>query len=402
MTKDFRKWRRNPKYRTQLQINEALGRGEANIYGVHQVDHGTQTGLRPVYGPPTIDQLYPHYYDYGPQYELESHTSTTKNYLNNLGYFYIDEIAKGEKPFDHQIWRVNNANNEQFACKVVSIRYFYEDPSSTQITSQVLAKMGKESEVLQECDHDNIIRIFDVIRIKDGVTDFEQVFLATIMELMGDSIESMYKRFINENGFAFPPELVLDMTCQIIPAVDYIHNKMSKYVCVHQAIRPANILYREIENGRLLYKLADFEEYFTFSKAEYAKRIKDLPKGEQAFPIDILQDYQGVRLYRTHWSSPEVMNAHSYHNLRLMPNDVYSLGASVIWLIAGMARDGTQWLPSFLEDLHDGVILVKPQMEYFYPQFLQLLRLMTDVNPLQRITAEGLMNHQHFAYLKQI
>ena len=186
LTIPYRTWRVNtPQSRPKFKIDALLQRGEANIYGVHQIDHGVQTGLRPVYGPPTLDQMYPDPIDYGEEYEYESENSPIVSiYLNQHGYDIVNRITKGELAFDHQIWMVRKANR-LYACKVVSFRFFFERTPPPKSTSVPMAKMSKESEVLQECHQDNIIRVFDVIKISDQITGFHQVFLATVMEFDG-------------------------------------------------------------------------------------------------------------------------------------------------------------------------------------------------------------------------
>ena len=75
------------------------------------------------------------------------------------------------------------------------------------------------------------------------------------------------------------------------------------------------------------------------------------------------------------------------------------LASSAVWLLAGQDNAGNYLGDDFLARLHQGTIDVPFNVSHFYNEFLELLHLMTDEEPLQRITAQALLDHHSFVNL---
>ena len=384
LTEEYREWRlRTPEEKLEYSLHEQIASGEFPIYGSEEE--------RRYFGPLDLDAMYPRRADYGPDVRQQFDEQKYAPLLSQFGYVFVANITRGDIDFDHQVWKVRRSSRRDiYAMKVVGANYFYntaaERPPSTR---KVLEKMEKESEVLKRMNHPNIISALDVIGIRDSITGFSYVFLAITMELMEGNTEDLaYNDYRDpQNMFKLPKDVATLILVQMSKAIDYLHNQLVDHVIAHQAIRPANILFRKMEDQipNLLFKLGDFEECVVYDRTEI------IPG--QPF------DYPDTNIVYCHnGSSPEYCAVDdglaSILFLRTMPNDVYCVASSVCYLLAGdsynetLGRGHFEFMQQEIDSLQHDTPWEDPLDE--------LLRLMTQTDPEERITANDLVNHPHF------
>ncbi|XP_024523053.1 eukaryotic translation initiation factor 2-alpha kinase-like [Selaginella moellendorffii] len=132
-----------------------------------------------------------------------------------------------------KVYKCRSKEDEQiYAIKVIKVR------TATKSRDQDVALVFKEGEMLQRCEHPNIVKYFDMWK-EEGEPGKSKVYI--VMEFCGRSLQSVLL------GGESPPA---DAFRQLLQAVAHVHGNVG----VHRDIAPHNIFVTD--DGRI--KLGDF------------------------------------------------------------------------------------------------------------------------------------------------
>ena len=391
MTQFYRHWRNvGPAMRATHPLNEQISSGQHHSFGTWLDVSKEPPVPQPIHGPLNQDDFYPEPVDYGPDFEEPfDNTEKYRAVLSRFGYEIVSSITKGntvDEPYDHQVWRVREiGTNREYAMKVSAAHMNYNGVVS-KATSKMMARLENESKVRKLLNHPNIVQTIASFGIRDSFTAFSYVFIANVMELMdGTTLDMAIKHYPNrKRHFQVPEHVAIEILVQIGKAVDYLHNHPGNLIIVHQAIRSPNILYNQRsrigQDPKSRFKLTDFEDCIIYNRSN---QIPDQP-------IDRLY---GRIPFRHQNVGPEFVNAKTsreFRTLRTMPNDIHCLAFTVMFLMEGVdssrrARKSTARKANQLQ-----------RQTQCQNHLDELLRLMTIVDPEQRITAHDLVNHPYF------
>ena len=175
---------------------------------------------------------------------------------------------------------------------------FTEDFADNPADRQRFEALRAEVALLQELKHENVVRFMGIDKV--GFCMYIMMELVT-----GGNIQEIVKQF-----GALSDDIACKYTRQIVEGLTYMHEKN----IIHRDIKGANILVSV--DG--VVKLADFGT---------AKRIMN--------PEQLFCTLAGT----PYWMAPEVVRQEGHGK----PADVWSLGATVLQMITGLAP--YQWLP---------------------------------------------------------
>ena len=146
--------------------------------------------------------------------------------LINENYEIYEIIGEGHSG---TVFKGKNIKNEIIAIKVIKKSYTTEE------------KIKKESDILKELNHQNVIKLFDVIELNNAIC------LITEYANLGDLFD-----YIPSDGFS--TSISSAIIRQINLGLLYIHSKN----IVHRDIKLENILCFSNENNNIIIKIADF------------------------------------------------------------------------------------------------------------------------------------------------
>jgi serine/threonine protein kinase len=184
---------------------------------------------------------------------------------------------------------VDEATDSYFAVKEIE---FAEDFADNPEERRRFEALRDEVSLLQSVDHPNVVRFLGIDRV-----GFNMYIMMDFVA--GGSIHSLIKRFSR-----LSEELTIKYATQLVAGLAYLHSKS----IIHRDIKGANILVSD--DG--VVKLADFGA---------AKRIID--------PEQLQHTLAGT----PYWMAPEVVRQQGHAK----PADVWSLGATVLQMLTGMA-----------------------------------------------------------------
>ena len=110
----------------------------------------------------------------------------------------------------------------------------------------------RELELLQLCDHPNIIEVYTGKHVQERFYMFME-----LMDLSADKLIFNTTKYSDESYRAAVPVLL----CGVANALQYLHSGLVTFgykAVAHLDTKPQNILLRSLESGELEVKLGDF------------------------------------------------------------------------------------------------------------------------------------------------
>ncbi|XP_024523577.1 eukaryotic translation initiation factor 2-alpha kinase-like isoform X1 [Selaginella moellendorffii] len=183
-----------------------------------------------------------------------------------------------------KVYKCRSKEDEQiYAIKVIKVR------TATKSRDQDVALVFKEGEMLQRCEHPNIVKYFDMWK-EEGEPGKSKVYI--VMEFCGRSLQSVLL------GGESPPA---DAFRQLLQAVAHVHDNVG----VHRDIAPHNIFVTD--DGRI--KLGDFglaKNKESMLETENIKKGRAVYYSPQRRSNSTYTDMLalGVILFELHWRCP--------------------------------------------------------------------------------------------------
>lgn len=257
-------------------------------------------------------------------------------YPNTFSRYTIEQtIGKGASSIVVLVHE--NITKHRYAAKIVA--------RDMLVSENRLQYFDRELRILQSIQHPNIIKVFDIIYLD------EVIFV--IMEYCnnGDLLDYI------SNRESILPIYVRQMFCQLVGAVNYLHNKG----IVHRDLKPENIFI----DGNYNIKLGDFG---------VSNEIRH----------DALMSTLCGTLYYT---SPEVIER-SYYDGRKA--DVWSLGILLFCMYVGALPWVKTEYNEVREEIKSGKLNFPKEM---VPEVEEIIRACTKLDPNERPTCEQILNY---------
>jgi len=135
---------------------------------------------------------------------------------------------------------VNKITKEKVAVKFIEKKF---------VDQEELKLLQREIDIMARVQHKNVLRLFEIF---DTATQ-----LSLVMELVNGG-ELFYK--IVDKG-SYSEHEARDIVRQLVEGVDYLHNQG----IAHRDLKPENLLCSEMDDGKVVIKIADFGLSKTFS-----------------------------------------------------------------------------------------------------------------------------------------
>jgi len=226
--------------------------------------------------------------------EDSTHQSPNQPREKIRDFIIIKEVGQGS--FGSVFLVEKETNKKKYAIKVINKDFL----SRTERTEEALI----ERLILSRCKHPSIVRLSLSFQTK------HKLFFV-IEYCPNKDLDELLRKF-----GTFEPDLALQIICELVNVLDYLHNKME---ISHNDLKPSNILL----DANFHIKLIDF------STAKVRGKIFDKSKGD-FLPSDesISKDIIGT----AEFISPEMVNQ-KITDYRT--NDVWALGIIIYMLFNG-------------------------------------------------------------------
>ncbi|WP_417850288.1 protein kinase domain-containing protein [Thalassoglobus sp.] len=202
-----------------------------------------------------------------------------------------------------------------------------------------------EGQALAELNHPHILRVFEFFRMQ------RTTFLVT--EYI--KAASLHSRFSEENP---SQKQLTSIAVQLLDAVVHLHEQQ---IC-HRDIQPKNVLYSAAEQ----VKLIDFGLAITFDRLLDDKEVQTAPVGTPPF------------------MAPELL--HSDTRVDPRRSDLYSIGATLFWLMAKVPPVEGQTRDEIYDNLRQGRLNYQKfeDVRRSYPVLASHCLQLLEVNPENR------------------
>ncbi|OHT13511.1 CAMK family protein kinase [Tritrichomonas foetus] len=227
----------------------------------------------------------------------------------------------------------------------VAVKLF--NKKSMEPNSLTLTRFYREVNVFSKCDHPYIARYYDLLE------DDNFLYLVQEFAPKGNLLES-----VNARGF-LPEKDCRKYFCQMLSAVDYIHNE---FHVVHRDLKAENILLDENDN----VKLIDFG-------------LCNILDDEKDF---LLKTACGSPAY----ASPEIFRGEQYNQ----SSDIWSLGI----ILYAISCCQLPFEDNNVNRLLEKIVFTEPDYPMMFSSCLiDLLKKMLEKNPEKRITIQEIWDH---------
>jgi len=154
---------------------------------------------------------------------------------------------------------VHRITGTKYAIKIVDKHKFKKKNHSSRPNA-----LQDEVKILQEMNHDNIIKIIEVFETKDK--------LQLVLELVrGGDLFDCIINYYDKHQHGFSEDKAKSIFKQLIDAVEYMHDKK----VAHRDLKPENILLRDKESD--VVKISDFGLSRFVSEGSYLKTLCGTP-----------------------------------------------------------------------------------------------------------------------------
>ena len=208
--------------------------------------------------------------------------------LLKYGYQVQTEIGKGANAITYRAHSLQT--NQEVAIKVISLRQVRD--------WKIIELFEREAKVLASLNHPQIPKYIDYLTI-DTTTDR---FFVMIQELaIGQSLQNLY-----EQGWRPEEREIKHIAMQLMEILAYLHNLNPPVI--HRDIKPANVIYQPDEQKVFLVDFGAVQDVYrnTFSHG------------------------------RTFVGTMGFIAPEQYSGSISFASDLYSLGATIVYLITGM------------------------------------------------------------------
>ena len=282
--------------------------------------------------------------------------------MDNLKFFQC--IGKGA--FGEVFMTKKEGIKEPFATKIVHKKILTND--------KLMNYLKKEIQILMEIQHENIVKLFEVIENKDSF------FL--VMELCnGGDLSKCLEKYKEKYNKPFTEEIVQYLMKQIVTAIKYCHNKK----ILHRDIKPENILikFNSKEDIKNIDMLKSKVKIIDFGFARY------LPDSESASTIVGSPVYMDPGMLEKYSKLKKREKANNYsYNEKV---DIWSLGIICYEMIIGA--------PPFIANNLEGLLNDEKKGKYSLPTNLSK-ELVSFINGMlrydlnKRLSIESLYQHE--------
>jgi len=272
-----------------------------------------------------------------PQASPKVHNDRVSRLLTTVGdYTILDEIGKGRFAVVYRARHIETG-------KIVAIKESNLNPSDIHL----LPTIQREAGLLQQLDHPNIVKIYEVVNTR------KKVYFILEYVNQGD----LFKK-LKQNGGSFPEPVVSKYIHQVLLGINYLHTQN----IIHRDIKAANLLIDSSGN----IKLGDFGT---------AKLVDSTQKAMTAIGTPF-------------WMAPEIIDLASCS----VKADIWSVGCTVVELLTGQPPyfkyPTITALYKICEEEHPPIPGgISKELEDF------LLKGCFVKDPLKRASAENLLKH---------
>lgn len=308
----------------------------------------------------------------------------------------------GEGAFGSVIQARHKSTNEIRAIKMIEKKHLKETIQGSSTND-----IENEINILKELDHPNIIKVYEFFEYDD--------YYYIVSEYIGDG--DLFTLISNQTIIS--EDLALYILHQVISAVNYLHLEN----VFHGDIKPENIMldnYKKCNIENFNYKLKkesvnsynsgyfsrttskDFNN-FDFNKDKNNNLIKDMID----FDIKLI-DFGTSRIFNKpkifdklvgtcYYVAPEVI-LKGYHK----QCDLWSCGVVLYVMLAGKYPFNGDSEEEIYESIKKGKFsLSEEEFKNIRKDTIDLLKLLLETDPLERITANKALNHKAFESIKK-
>lgn len=320
---------------------------------------------------------------------FSSNSSSTKRRQLDEEYF-VQKVQLGIGSFGVVHRAIHRASQQDRAVKSMEKRRL-------ETRSHYRQHLHREIEILRECSHENIVKLFDWFE--------DDTYIHFVLEYCGGG--DLGDRILQVGYSGMTEKIACSWLVQILRAIDHLH---SKGVC-HRDIKPENFL---LTTGNLL-KLSDFG---------LAVRLSD-PRKSSLRELAGTPAYQAPEVHNLTLSVAPSSNAmlHGYHEAMVsappagygLPVDMWACGVTMFVILSGGKNPFVSAKENKLQltDLRAGIVRfdelitsggskksssgrTKANPENSAEQ---LLRLLLTVDPSRRMTVGDALRHNWFVQL---
>ena len=282
--------------------------------------------------------------------------------MDNFKFF----LKLGKGSFGEVFLTKKKGIKEPFATKIV--------PKKILTNNKLMDYLKKEIQILMEIQHENIVKLYEVIENKDS-------FFLVMEYCNGGDLSKCLEKYKEKYNRPFSEEIVQYLMKQIVTAIKYCHSKK----ILHRDIKPENILIKfnskkDIENIDLLkskVKIIDFGFARYLPDSEFATTVVGSPAYMD--PV-LLEKYSKIK-------NREKPKKYSYNE----KVDIWSLGIICYEMIIGAPPFNSNNLEGLLNDEKKGKYSLPTSLSKELVSFINGM-LRYDLN--KRLSIESLYQHE--------
>ena len=282
--------------------------------------------------------------------------------MDNFKFF----LKLGKGSFGEVFLTKKKGIKEPFATKIV--------PKKILTNNKLMDYLKKEIQILMEIQHENIVKLYEVIENKDS-------FFLVMEYCNGGDLSKCLEKYKEKYNRPFSEEIVQYLMKQIVTAIKYCHSKK----ILHRDIKPENILIKfnskkDIENIDLLkskVKIIDFGFARYLPDSEFATTVVGSPAYMD--PV-LLEKYSKIK-------NREKPKKYSYNE----KVDIWSLGIICYEMIIGAPPFNSNNLEGLLNDEKKGKYSLPTNLSKELVSFINGM-LRYDLN--KRLSIESLYQHE--------
>lgn len=241
----------------------------------------------------------------------------------------------------------------------------------------------RELAILKEVNHENIIKLYDIIQSTDNTFELFLVFEVSDMDL---------RKYIHVNGYALAKPKVKSIMKELIKGVDYLHSNR----IIHRDLKPENILLSKAGDQ---IKIADFGLSRTIHNPlrPYSREILSLWYRSPELCMGYKHYSIGVDTWAIGCIFYELVSGHPLFKAKSDTDMLFK----IFELFGTPTPESWDWIfkltgfnASFPVFKAKGLKSLLPNLE---ADALDLMSKLLELNPLTRLTCAEALGHPYFS-----